>query len=154
MKDDLLKNFNVFIQLLVKGAVFVYGSYGFGEDEPSKPRPIIILNCKPPQDRKENIFYSTLSGSNIERYARNKPKGIVILRDDKLRYTSAFNLGRIISENSGKFHEDFLANVLFYPGLLSEENIKYVHKEICTFVTDKKTGKTISKVIRRAIYEE
>lgn len=154
MKDGLLRDFDIFKQLLVKGSIFVYKSYSFGENTPLKARPLIILNSSPPQNKESPIFYSTLSGSNIERYIENKPKGIVVLRDDNLRCPSAFNLKQIIPENSGKFHNDYLENALFHPGLLSDENIKYVHAEICKFVSDERMKKTISKVIRKAIHQE
>jgi len=151
MKYELLKNFEVFKKCLIKGAIFIYKKYKFQKEDVEKSRPIIILNNIPPHDKKDIVYYSTLTGE-IQRYStKNKPKEIIIIRNGILKCASAFNLGQVIKVECGKLHCDFLNDILDYKGNISKKIKTYLDKEIILYFSDNKLSKTIPNVVRKAI---
>lgn len=149
MQHELLKNFDIFKNLLIKGQVFYY-KYKFSKNDIGKSRPIIILNNFPPVSEETRVYYVVLMG-DAEKAYNLRPDETDVIRNDILKYPSAFYLTQIQAGRAFTLHEDLINGTLRYENKLSDSNVNYLDECIDKFISDESKAKTIPPKMRRAI---
>ena len=149
MQHELLKNFNIFRDLLVKGQVFYY-KYKFSESDIGKSRPILILNNFPPTSKETRVYFVVLMGDTIKAYDL-RPNETDVIRNDILKYPSAFYLTQIQTKRASELHEDLLNGTLRYENRLSDATADHLDDCINRYLSDPDKKKTVPPKMRRAI---
>lgn len=149
MQHELLKNFHIFKNLLIKGQVFYY-KYKFSKNDIGKSRPIIILNSFPPVSEETRVYYVVLMG-DAEKAYNLRPDETDVIKNDILRYPSAFYLTQIQTIRASKLHEDLINETLRYEDKLSDTNIDYLNECIDKYLLDVDKTKTVPPKMKKAI---